>query len=76
LKSRVDAGSGAIGEPGRDDVGEVQEKLVLRLEPVGVHANGRPVVADADQQVSALRVQERRDRLQHRVRDDLRLVLG
>ena len=46
-------------------------ELVVVLELVALDADDRPVVGDADQQIAALGVQERGDRLEHGVRDAL-----
>ena len=71
----IDAGTGPIAETVSDDLGEMPHERVVIVELVVLDADDRPIARSTDQEIATLGVQERRDSLEHCVRDDL-LVLA
>src|SRR5690606_41627163 len=71
LALRVDARPRPVAEAVADDLREMPHELVVRLQTVGLDTYDDSVVGHAYQEITALGVQERRDRLEHGVRHAL-----
>jgi hypothetical protein len=59
----IDAGSRAVAEPVPDHLGEMAHELVVVLEPIGLGADDRAVVRNADEEVAPFRVEKGGDGL-------------
>src|SRR5690606_15679143 len=68
LALRVDAGARPIAQAIADYLRDMPQELVVRLQAVGSDTDVGSVVGHADQEITALGVQERGDRLEHSVR--------
>src|SRR6266852_1140829 len=71
LGLRVDARSRPIAEAVSNHLRQVAHELVVVVELIALDTDDRAVVGDANEQIAALRVQERRDGLEHGVRHAL-----
>ncbi len=71
LSFRIYACACPISQGIPDDLGEVPHELVGTVESIGLDPGHLSVVADPDQEVAPRRVEERRDRFEHGVCDDL-----
>ena len=65
----IDTCARPIAEPIADYLGQVPHELIVVLEVIWLDAHHRAVVGDPDQEVAALCVEKRRDRLKCRVGD-------